>query len=151
MKTITPTSQKDLPYITVKDSLLLEKNKDSMTTEAYLHYHIVDYLKKCTQPTSFGKMCRGVISTNDGNDFKEFLKKINEIGYCCAWKILDSQYVRVDSFPRAIPQRRRRVFVVGYFGDEWQYPAEILFEPQEMLGDSPPKRVKGKGFTNIVE
>ena len=93
----------------------------------------------------------GVISTNDGNDFKEFLKKINEIGYCCAWKILDSQYVRVDSFPRAIPQRRRRVFVVGYFGDEWQYPAEILFEPQEMLGDSPPKRVKGKGFTNIVE
>ena len=93
----------------------------------------------------------GVLSTNNGNDFKEFIRKINEIGYCCAWKILDGQYCRVDGFPRAIPQRRRRMFVIGYFGDKWQCPAEILFEPQEMLGDFPPKRVKGKGFTTTVE
>lgn len=93
----------------------------------------------------------GVLSTNGGNDFKQFLSKINEIGYCCAWKILDSQYVRVDMFPRAIPQRRRRVFVVGYLGDDWSCPAEILFEPQGLLGDNPPQRVKGKGFTSFAE
>lgn len=93
----------------------------------------------------------GVFSTNNGNDFKEFLKKINEIGYCCAWRVLDAQFCRVDGFPRAIPQRRRRVFVVGYFGEEWEYPAEILFEPEIVSWDNPPKRVKGKGFTTDVE
>ena len=89
----------------------------------------------------------GVFSTNGGEDFKQFIGKINEVGFCCSWRVLDSQYSRVDGFPRAIPQRRRRVFVVGCFGDEWERTAEILLEPQILLGDSPPKRVKGKGFT----
>ena len=93
----------------------------------------------------------GVFSTNDGKDFRKFIEKINEIGYCCSWRVLDSQYCRVDSFPRAIPQRRRRVFVVGCFGDDWRCPAEILIEPKILLGDSPPKRVKGKGFTSNFE
>jgi len=31
--------------------------------------------------------------------------------------VLDAQYVRVGRWPRAVPQRRRRVFVVGCLGD----------------------------------
>lgn len=86
----------------------------------------------------------GVFSTNGGEDFRAFLRKIDEIGYSCAWRVLDAQYVRVDGFPRAVPQRRRRVFVVGYHGD-WEYPASILFEPGCLPGDTPPRRVKGEG------
>jgi site-specific DNA-cytosine methylase len=65
----------------------------------------------------------GVFSTNGGEDFRAFLRKIDEIGYSCAWRVLDAQYVRVDGYPRAIPQRRRRVFVVGHLGADWRYPA----------------------------
>ena len=36
--------------------------------------------------------------------------------------------MRVDGFPNAIPQRRRRVFVIGYLGEEWEYPATVLFK-----------------------
>lgn len=86
----------------------------------------------------------GVFSTNKGDDFRAFLRKIDEIGYSCAWRVLDAQYVRVDGYPRAVPQRRRRVFVVGYLGD-WRYPASVLFEPGSLSGDTPPRRVKGKG------
>ena len=86
----------------------------------------------------------GVFSTNGGEDFREFLRKIDEIGYSVAWRVLDAQYVRVDGFPRAVPQRRRRVFVVGYSGD-WRYPASVLFEPGCLPGDTPPRRVKGEG------
>ena len=86
----------------------------------------------------------GVFSTNSGADFREFLRKIDAIGYSCAWRVLDAQYVRVDGFPRAVPQRRRRVFVVGYLGD-WRYPASVLFEPGCLPGDTPPRRVKGEG------
>ena len=93
----------------------------------------------------------GVLSTAGGADFFEFIRQITESGYCCAWRILDAQYVRVDGFPRAVPQRRRRMFVVGCLGADWELPAKILFEPQSLLGDNPPRRVKGKGFTADVE
>ena len=86
----------------------------------------------------------GVFSTNGGKDFRAFLRKIDEIGYSCAWRVLDAQYVRVDGYPRAVPQRRRRVFVVGYLGD-WRYPASVLFEPGCLPGYTPPRRIKGEG------
>ena len=78
-------------------------------------------------------------------DFNFLLAAFAEVGYCCGWRILDAQYVRVDGYPRAIPQRRRRVFVVGHLGAEWQYPAEVLFEPHSLSGNTPPRRVKGQG------
>ena len=92
----------------------------------------------------------GVFSTGGGKDFKAFLGAIDEIGYHVAWRVLDAQYVRVDGFPRAVPQRRRRVFVIGHLGG-WEYPAEVLFEPSSLSWDSPPCRIKGKGFTANAE
>lgn len=92
----------------------------------------------------------GVFSTNGGDDFKEFIRQIDAIGYHVAWRVLDAQYVRVDGFPRAVPQRRRRVFVVGHTS-RWEYPAEVLFEPNCLQRNTPPCRVKGKGFTADVK
>lgn len=91
----------------------------------------------------------GVFSTNQGDDFRAFLGKIDEIGYSVAWRVLDAQYVRVDGFPRAVPQRRRRVFVVGHLGD-WRYPASVLFEPGCLPGDTPPRRVKRAGVARSL-
>lgn len=91
----------------------------------------------------------GVFSTNQGADFRAFLGKIDEIGYSVAWRVLDAQYVRVDGYPRAVPQRRRRVFVVGHLGD-WRYPASVLFEPESLQRDTPPRRVKGAGVARSL-
>lgn len=77
----------------------------------------------------------GVLSTRGGADFREFMCAITRLGYKCAWRILDAQYVRIDGYPRAIPQRRRRIFVVGHL-DGWRYPAEVLFEREGVRGDS---------------
>lgn len=92
----------------------------------------------------------GVFSTNQGEDFRAFLQKIDEIGYSVAWRVLDAQYVRVDGYPRAVPQRRRRVFVVGHLGADWRYPASVLFEPGCLPGDTPPRRVKGAGVARSL-
>lgn len=92
----------------------------------------------------------GVFSTNGGDDFRSFLRKIDEIGYSCAWRVLDAQYTRVDGFPRAVPQRRRRVFVVGHSSGDWRYPASVLFEPGCLPGDTPPRRVKGEGVARSL-
>lgn len=92
----------------------------------------------------------GVFSTNGGEDFKTLLRTFDEIGYSVAWRVLDAQYVRVDGFPRAVPQRRRRVFVVGHLGGDWRYPASVLFEPGCLPGDTPPRRVKGAGVARSL-
>lgn len=62
-------------------------------------------------------------------------------GFGVAWRILDSQFTRVEQFPRAIPQRRKRLFLIGYSG-QWKYPAKVLFDGEMCGGDTPPRRTK---------
>lgn len=69
--------------------------------------------------------------------------------YGLAWRVLDAQYVRVDGFGRAVPQRRRRVFVVGYSGD-WRRAAAVLLEPEGLRGDSAPRRQAGQGVAPTI-
>ena len=88
----------------------------------------------------------GVLSSNGGRDFGAFLRSLAELGYGLAWRVLDVQHARVDSFPGATPQRRRRVWLVGRPGGDGRVPAQILFERPGLLGDTPPRREAGKGF-----
>jgi DNA (cytosine-5)-methyltransferase 1 len=88
----------------------------------------------------------GVLSSNHGQDFSAFLSALAYIGYGFAYRVLDAQYF-------GVPQRRRRVFVVGC-ARGWQYPAKVLFEPGCLSGDLTKGRKKreetpahvGKGF-----
>ncbi|WP_197328966.1 DNA (cytosine-5-)-methyltransferase [Ralstonia syzygii] len=86
----------------------------------------------------------GVLSSNGGRDFGTLLGGLAELGYGFAYRVLDAQYIRVESHARPVPQRRRRVFVVGYFGD-WRPPAAVLFERESLRGHSPPSRKAGQG------
>jgi DNA (cytosine-5)-methyltransferase 1 len=67
----------------------------------------------------------GVLSSNGGRDFGTFLGSLGQLGYGWAYRVLDAQYLRVGRWPRAVPQRRRRVFVVGCLGD-WAAAGEVL-------------------------
>ena len=82
----------------------------------------------------------GVLSVDGGRSFGNFLGGLANIGYGFAYRILDSQYVRVHSHPRAVPQQRRRVFVVGYLGGDWGPPAATLFERESLQRHNPPSR-----------
>jgi DNA (cytosine-5)-methyltransferase 1 len=62
----------------------------------------------------------GVLSSNGGRDFGSLLGALRYLGYFGAWRVLDSEYF-------GVPQKRRRVFVVGHRGD-WRPPAEVLLE-----------------------
>jgi len=85
----------------------------------------------------------GLLSSNGGRDFGSFLGALVELGYGFAYRVLDAQYVRVDGYARAVPQRRERVFLVGYLGD-WRPAAAVLLEPEGMRGDSAPSRKAGQ-------
>jgi DNA (cytosine-5)-methyltransferase 1 len=85
----------------------------------------------------------GVLSSNGGRDFGTLLGGLAELGYGFAYRVLDAQYIRVESHSRAVPQRRRRVFVVGHLGD-WRRAAAVLFERESLLGHPAPSREAGQ-------
>lgn len=88
----------------------------------------------------------GMFTTHEGRDFAHVIMEMEQCGYSLAWRVLDAQYVRVDGMERAVPQRRRRVWVVGRLGADESVPAEILFEPDCVAGHTPPRRIAGQGF-----
>lgn len=92
----------------------------------------------------------GVLSADGGRAFGSFLGGLAELGYGFAYRVLDAQYVRVESHARAVPQRRRRVFVVGHLGD-WRRAAAVLFERESLSGHPPPRREAGEGATPLLE
>ena len=74
----------------------------------------------------------GVLSSGGGRDFGSFLGALGEVGYGWAYRVLDAQYF-------GVPQRRRRVFVVGCLGD-WKSAAEVLFDPHSLSGNTKKSR-----------
>ena len=74
----------------------------------------------------------GVLSSNGGRDFGSILGALGHIGYGFAYRVLDAQFF-------GVPQRRRRVFVVGHLGD-WRRAAAVLFERESLSGNPAPSR-----------
>jgi len=74
----------------------------------------------------------GVLSSGGGRDFGAFLGALGECGYGFAYRVLDAQFF-------GVPQRRRRVFVVGHLGD-WRPAAAVLLERESLRGNTQARR-----------
>jgi len=71
----------------------------------------------------------GVLSSGDGKDFATILQEMVDSGYGVAYRMLDARHF-------SLPQNRRRIFVVGHSGGEWQRAAAVLFERETPSDDS---------------
>jgi DNA (cytosine-5)-methyltransferase 1 len=65
-----------------------------------------------------------------------------KLGYQFAYRVLDAQFA-------GVPQRRRRVFVVGYLGD-WRRAAAVLFERHSLQGHLAPSREAGEAVAPTI-
>lgn len=81
----------------------------------------------------------GLLSSNNGRDMAVVIEALVERGYRVGWRVLDAQYF-------GVPQRRRRVFIVGCLRDSGRTPEEILdlresrsryFEESKQSGKAP--------------
>ena len=96
------------------------------------------------QPTWFVfENVPGLLSSDGGRDFGIFLGEVAKIGYGFAYRVLDSQFF-------GVPQRRRRVFVVGHIGGDWRSAASVLFERESLQGHSKESESQGKAITDYV-
>ena len=84
----------------------------------------------------------GLLSSNEGRDFGVVISAMADAGYShIEWRVLDSQFF-------GVPQRRRRVFIVGSSRDLSGAP--ILIERQSVRGDSSQSNTKGKSLTGAI-
>lgn len=84
----------------------------------------------------------GVLSSNNGRDFGSFVGALGQLGYGWSYRVLDAQYT-------GVPQRRRRVFVVGYIGD-WRPAGAVLFERYSLQRNPTPGKAKRATAANGI-
>ena len=70
----------------------------------------------------------GLLSSNKGRDFGVVIGTMADLGYSLGWRVLDAQHF-------GVPQRRRRVFIVGKRTTNGTSVAEILFKSDSLRGD----------------
>lgn len=84
-----------------------------------------------------------VMTPKHAEGFATFLGEIRKLGYGCAIRVLDAQFF-------GVPQRRRRIFLVGYLGD-WRPAVLTLFEPKDIQPPQRMKRPKGLHLSDFLK
>ncbi len=88
-----------------------------------------------------------IISSFTGVDFRP--EEIHKQGvvqgetYSIAYRVFDSQYF-------GVPQRRKRIYIVGYRGKDWRPPFSVLFEQGCFESVEEKNRVKRDEYTKNI-
>ena len=85
----------------------------------------------------------GLLSSNEGKDFGVVLGQMADLGYSIAWRTLDAQYF-------GIPQRRRRIFIVGSRIGNNGDPAEVLFKSKGLRWNLEKNNTTGQEPTSEI-
>jgi len=100
-------------------------------TRSGLYWHIPRLLADFPAAWIVLENVPGLLSSHGGRDMGAVVGSLADLGYGLAWRVLDAQYF-------GVPQRRRRVVIVGHLGAPWGAPAEVLLEPAGVSWDSAP-------------
>lgn len=93
----------------------------------------------CTEPHQVpGGYCEGGCFPAHGGAMGLVLGALADRGYGFAYRVLDAQHF-------GVPQRRRRVFIVGRAGGDARGPVEVLLEPEGRTGDPAAGGEAGQG------
>lgn len=79
----------------------------------------------------------GLLSSNGGKDFGIVLGEMAQLGYRVGWRVLDAQYF-------GVPQRRRRVFIVGSRSGDAERIGKVLFERNSVRRDTTQSKPQGQ-------
>lgn len=83
----------------------------------------------------------GLLTSNKGADFGVVVGTMADLGYGLAWRVLDAQHF-------GVPQRRRRVFILGRRTGDGLSAAEVLFKSESLRRNTKTNSTKRKNITS---
>ena len=86
----------------------------------------------------------GLLSSNNGKDMACVIEALVKRGYRVGWRLLDAQYF-------GVPQRRRRIFIVGCLGNKFGTPEEILAIGEGRAGYLEQSKEKKQNITRSTQ
>ena len=86
----------------------------------------------------------GLLSSNGGKDFGIVLGEMANLGYSVGWRVLDAQYF-------GVPQRRRRVFIVGNRSGNPERILKVLFERKGVRRNTTQSQQERQDATGSIE
>ena len=105
-------------------------------TRSGLFWDAIQFAQEVKAQTIVLENVPGLLSSNNGRDFGTVLTALADAGYRhIEWRVLDSQFF-------GVPQRRRRVFIVGSTIDRSRQP--VLIESESSSGNNSPSKQKRK-------
>lgn len=116
-------------------SFSIAGKREGLNGESGLMWEYVRAVREICPQWIIWENVTGALSSSGGEDFRCLLSALDDLGYGLAWRVLDAQFFG----------RRRRVFLVGHFGD--RPPTEILFECESLRGDFETSRKKREALT----
>ena len=86
----------------------------------------------------------GLLSSNEGKDFGIVLREMANLGYSVGWRVLDAQYF-------GVPQRRRRVFIVGSRTAGPERTLKVLLESKGLRRNTTQSQQTGQDLAGSVK
>jgi DNA (cytosine-5)-methyltransferase 1 len=109
-------------------------------TRSGLFWDAIRFAQEVKAQTIILENVPGLLSSNNGRDFGVVLTELANAGYRhIEWRVLDSQFF-------GVPQRRRRIFIVGSVTDRSGQP--VLIERESSGGDNAQSKQKRKTTTS---
>jgi DNA (cytosine-5)-methyltransferase 1 len=111
-------------------------------TRSGLFWDAIQFAQEVKAQTIVLENVPGLLSSNNGRDFGVVLTELANAGYGhIEWRVLDSQFF-------GVPQRRRRVFIVGSTIDRSRQP--VLIESESGRGNLTPSKQPRKKVTRKI-
>lgn len=124
-----------------QDLSLAGQRKGLKGERSGLFFQFVRLVERARPRWLFLENVPGLLSSDDGRDFARVLRYLGDLGYGVAWRVLDAQFF-------GVPQRRRRVWIVGSLGD--LRCGEVFLEPASVQRDSPSGGATGQDVTGTL-
>lgn len=123
-------------------SFSIAGNRKGLSGTSGLMYEYIRAVRELMPRIFLWENVPGALSSTNGEDFRCLLASLDDLGYGLAWRVLDSQFF-------GVPQRRRRLFLIGCLGDP-KRAAQILLEPEGLRWDNSSSRKKREELTRSL-